>query len=82
MIHRDQRAGREITTSALHTSIKAVIALIYGPNGATIEEGAIEGVTVASVCLAIINMNPRSPTAEADFPPEHTKSHSPHYKDP
>ena len=63
MIQRDQRAGREITTSALHTSIKAVIALIYGPNGATIEEGAIEGVTVTSFCLAVINMNPRSPTA-------------------
>ena len=69
MIQRDQRAGREITTSALHASIKAVLALIYGPNGETIEEGAIEGVTVTSFCLAVINMNPRSHTAEADFPP-------------
>ena len=69
MIQRDQRAGREITTSALHTSIKAVLALIYGPNGETIEEGAIKGVTVTSFCLAVINMNPRSPTAEADSPP-------------
>ena len=77
MIKRDQCAGREITTSALHTSIKAVIALIYGPNGETIEEGAIEGVTVTSFCLAVINMNPQSPTGG-----QHAKTNTEPYQWP
>jgi len=57
MIRRDQVEHREITPS------------VYGLNGSTIEEGAIEGVTVTGVCMAIINMNPSFPTTEAEFPP-------------
>ena len=69
MIRRDHGEPREITPSALHTCIKAVITLIYGLNGSTIEEGTIEGVTVTGVCMAIINMNPSFHIAEAESPP-------------
>ena len=81
MITRDHGENREITPSALYTCIKAVITLIYGLNGSTIEEGAIEGVTVPGVCMAIINRNPRSPTAEAEFPPQAQQIPLPHHKD-
>ena len=81
MIRRDQWAHREITLNALHNSIKAVITLICGLNRSTIEEGTIEDVTVTGVCMVIINMNSSFPTAETDFPPENTESHSPYHKD-
>ena len=68
MIRRDHGEHWEITASALHTSIKAVLTQIYGLNGSTIKEGAIEGVTVTGVCMAIINMNPISNTTEFEPP--------------
>ena len=64
----DHRANREITPSALYTSIKAVITLMNGLNG-IIEAGAMYGVSVASVCVTIINMNPMSNTSVLDPPP-------------
>ena len=73
--------NREITTSALCTSIKAVITLMNGLNGSKIEAGATHGVTVASVCMAIINMNPMSNTNKLESPLEHRDCYSPHHKD-
>jgi hypothetical protein len=67
----DYRDNRGSTPSALYTSIKAVITLMNGLNG-TIEAGAIHGVCVASVCVAIINMNPMSNTSAAEPPPSST----------
>ena len=76
-----RRANREITTSALYTSIQAVITLINGLNGSIIEAGAIHGVRVASVCVAIINMNPMSNTNELEIPVEYQECFFPHHKD-
>ena len=64
----DHRDNRKITTSALYTSIKSVITLMNGLNGSIIEAGAIHGVNVASVCVAIINMNPMSNTNKLETP--------------
>jgi len=64
----DRRDNREITTSALYTSIKAVITLMNGLNGSIIEAGAIHGVSVASFCVAIINMDPMSNTNVLESP--------------
>jgi hypothetical protein len=58
----DCHASREITPSALYTSIKAVIKLIYESNEMT---GARE---VLGVCEAILNINPIRDTKAAEPP--------------
>ena len=69
MIARDHCNNRKITTIALYTCVKAVITLINRLNGSSIEEGAIEGVAAAGVCMAIINMNPIYNTKDFESSP-------------
>ena len=53
----DHYANWEITPSALYTSINAAIMLMNELNG-IIKAGTTRSVCVASMCVAIINMNP------------------------
>ena len=77
----DHCDNREITTSALYTSIKAVITLMNRLNGSIIEAGVMHDVSVASVCVAIINMNPMPNTNELEIPAEYQEYFFPHHKD-
>ena len=65
----DHHDNQEITTSSLYTGIKAVRTLMNGLNGPIIKAGATHGVSVASIYMDIINMNPMSNTNKLESSP-------------